>query len=127
MEIFKNSKRNYNRADVEVYMLTQISWHANFECKYFNSNGIKPARTDAEYLFVTVLRGLLLSQVDPPRWKELQKFESHSDKRQRISHSQLKFLIAWLEGVCGPKVFKVSDIEFVYGVLLVNGYSHASK
>ncbi|CAL8080238.1 unnamed protein product [Orchesella dallaii] len=103
-------------------------WHANFECQILSRNKVPPAKTQEEYLCITFLRGLLLKHIDPERWHQLLKFESHANSRNTVSLTlkQSQDAFKFITEKCGLKEFDKATVDFVYGIILVNGYGDSS-
>lgn len=107
---------------------SQKPWHAKYECSILALNKVPPAQTQEEYLCITFLRGLLLKQLDQERWFQLLKFESHANSRNTVSLTlkQSQDAFKFITEKCGLKEFDKSAVDFVYGIILVNGYGDTS-
>lgn len=106
----------------------QASVHAKFECELFAANQVHPAKTQEEYLCVTFLRGLLLKMIAPEKWDELRKFESHSTSRNTVNLTlkQSQAAFKFITEKCKLKEFDKPTVDFIYGIVLVNGYGDSS-
>lgn len=66
--------------------------------------------------------------MDPERWRQLLKFESHANSRNTVSLtlSQSQHAYRFITETCQLKEFDKNTVDFVYGIVLVNGYGDTS-
>jgi hypothetical protein len=95
-----------------------------YECPILTTANVPAAKTQEEYLCITFLRCVLLERVDPLRWEELLKFESHVETRKAksICVEQSAFAIQYIRDRCKQRNIDPKSIDFVYGIIIVNGY-----
>jgi hypothetical protein len=105
--------------------------HSKLECKVFSKYKIEPVTfiyLNEEYCDVyeaiTVLRGVLLKQLDPTSWSKILDLQSHSEERsqtelgRKLGESSIHFV----REICQQKHINEEVINHVLGAIGVNAF-----
>lgn len=114
----------------------QIPQHADFECKIFAKENIKPNlpspfcfMASAEY--IKILRCLLLndesSSEKMDKWKQILALEAHMDLRKNIPKVQFMsgLVKRFVFNLCKLTQYDEATVDFVLGVVDVNAFRHS--
>ncbi|CAL8114186.1 unnamed protein product [Orchesella dallaii] len=115
---------------------SNIPQHADFECKIFAKENIKPDLpspysyiASAEY--IKILRCLLLKDESSPekmmKWKLILSLEAHMDIRRHIPRVQLMsgLVKKFVKSICKLNQFDEETVDFALGVVDVNAFRHS--
>jgi len=102
----------------------KVHFHADFECKVFRKSKVHSSTRPQYYLYIQLLRALLLQKIKPPLFQKMMELESHVDGRK--SHNEeyqlVKSFYKFVTEDCQLK-YDFDFVNQVVGVNRINSYS----
>jgi hypothetical protein len=102
----------------------KVSHHAEFECKVFRKNKVHSSTRPQYYLYIQLLRALLLEKTKPTLFQKLMKLEPHSECRRNHNeeYQMTKSFYRFVTEDCNLK-YDFDLVDHVVGVNRINSYS----